>query len=272
MAISRLFCSSDLQAGSKVDLDKTASHHLTTVLRAREGEAVCLFNGDGYDYFGVIESVTKNKSTCVSVTEATPNLSESPIHTCLIQGISRNDRMDFTLQKATELGVNRIIAFRTDLVNQRIPFERLQKKTGHWDAVIQSAAGQSGRARLPDFQLADKLASAIAAAHNEAASAAADSIGKWILVPEGACSLAASITTKSTTKSATKPATKPATEPCISSAQLIVGPERGLSEAEQELAQASGFEAVSLGPRILRTETAPLVVLSIIQTLLGDMG
>ncbi len=265
MAISRLHCNHELKAGSKVQLDKTASHHLSNVLRAREGQAVCLFNGDGNDYFGVIESVTKNKSTCVSLTEARPNLTESPIHTCLIQGISRNDRMDFTLQKATELGVNKVIAFRTDLVNQRVPFERLQKKTAHWEAVIQSAAGQSGRARIPDFQLADKLASAISladksVADGDKAEIASTAIGKWILLPESSNSLAASIAANKTVPTG------------ITSALLIIGPERGLSDNEQELALQNGFEAVSLGPRIMRTETAPLAALSIIQALLGDMG
>lgn len=259
MAISRLYCQTDLQAGSKVQLDKTASHHLSTVLRAREGQAVCLFNGDGNDYLGVIESITKNKSTCVSLTDATPNQNESPIHTCLIQGISRNDRMDFTLQKATELGVNQVIAFRTDLVNQRVPFERLQKKTGHWEAVIQSAAGQSGRARLPDFQLADKLASAIATVKNDETDSSSDSIGKWILVPDGTNSLASSINANTAATAG------------ITSAILIIGPERGLSKEEQELALQEGFESVRLGPRILRTETAPLAALSVIQTLLGDL-
>ena len=256
MAISRLFCNTELRAGSKVELDKIASHHLTTVLRAREGQAVCLFNGDGYDYFGVLESVSKNKSTSVSLTEVKPNSTESPIHTCLIQGISRNDRMDFTLQKATELGVNSVIAFRPDLVNQRIRFERLQKKTAHWEAVIQSAAGQSGRSQLADFQLTENLAGAITAADTHGVNVAATNIGKWILVPGSTVSLASSITTKS----------------CITSARIIVGPERGLSDQEQELALQQGFEAVKLGPRIMRTETAPLAALSVVQTLLGDMG
>lgn len=253
MALPRIYCDLALQAGSVFTLDKTASHHLLTVLRARIGQSVCLFNGDGNNYVGVIESAEKNRSSNIRIIEVVSNHNESPFHTCLIQGISRNDRMDFTLQKATELGVSKIIAFRTDLVNQRVPFERQQKKIGHWQAVIQSAAEQSQRAELPALQLSQNLAAAIEIA-KQYANKQKGACGNWLLMPDAAQSLKSSI----------------AGNPELSAANLIIGPERGLSEDEVNTATTGGFEAVTLGPRVLRTETAALAALSVVQTLAGD--
>lgn len=255
MAISRIYCDAALHADAVITLDKTASHHLLTVLRARVGQPVCLFNGDGNDYFGVIEAADKNRSSNIHITEVTINANESPLYTCLIQGISRNDRMDFTLQKATELGVNRIIAFRTDLVNQRVSFERQQKKLGHWRAVIQSAAEQSGRARLPDLQLVQNLATAIDSA-KQYSNHSGRKCGNWALIPEAARTLHGGITAR----------------PDLSAVNLIVGPERGLSEAECTTAESGRFEAMALGPRVLRTETAALAALSVLQALGGDFS
>lgn len=255
MAISRIYCDTALHADGVFTLDKTASHHLLTVLRARVGQAVCLFNGDGNNYLGIIESADKNRSCNIHITEVAANANESPLHTCLIQGISRNDRMDFTLQKATELGVNRIIAFRTDLNNQRVSFERQQKKLGHWQAVIQSAAEQSGRAQLPQLQLVRNLATAIDSA-KEYSTHQGSQCGNWALIPDAGQTLHSAVTSSAE----------------LSSVNLIVGPERGLSESECKTAESARFEAVTLGPRVMRTETAALAALSVLQALEGDFS
>ncbi len=255
MAITRIYCDTALQPECDVTLDKTASHHLLTVLRARIGQSVCVFNGDGKNYLGTIESADKNRSCKIRITQALANSSESPLQTCLIQGISRNDRMDFTLQKATELGVNRIVAFRTDLVNQRVPFERQQKKAAHWQAVIQSAAEQSGRAQIPLLQLSENLATAIAMAKDSPGTIkVGEKAAGWLLLPDADQKFKTSIASK----------------PGLEAASIIIGPERGLSDSECETARAGGYEAVTLGPRIMRTETAGLAALSILQALSGD--
>lgn len=255
MSIPRLYCPLELESGRTVSLDKATSHHLTTVLRAKPAESVCLFNGDGHDYIAIIE--TTGKSASVRVDEKHQNRTESPLQTCLIQGLSRGDRMDFTVQKSVELGINRIVVFHADKSGKRQSPERQQKKQHHWEAIVRSAAQQSGRSFLPQIEYHPELSAAITHASCFAANRQESNVrARWMLVPESKQSLASFAGAQHDTTHAT----------------ILIGPESGLTEGEMQLANEHEFASASIGPRILRTETAVVTALSVLQTLAGDLA
>lgn len=212
------------------------------VLRCRDGERFWVFNGDGFDYAATLQMNGK-KSADVLIAERIDNDSESPLHTTLIQGLSKGERMDVVMQKAVELGVNRVIPVRSEFCAVKLDGARLQKKMQHWQSVMISACEQSGRAVLPSLQPLQTLDEALASVDAEA---------RLLLHPYKA-------------KSAHLLSTQ-----TPNSAAVLIGPEGGFSDAEVERATAHQFTPIILGKRILRTETAAIAALSLCQQLWGD--
>jgi 16S rRNA (uracil1498-N3)-methyltransferase len=242
MRIARFYCS-ELDPNSEVlTLPAQVHRHAIQVLRLKSGEELCLFDGSGIEYTAQLEQVNKRESTA-RIIQTRQVDKESPLKTTLIQGISRGEKMDYTLQKAVELGVNQIIPVMTERCNVSLSGERAEKKRLHWQGVIISACEQSGRSIIP--QLGPIL-----------------SFEELLQTPLPGTTLIldplAEIKIASLEKNET--------------VNLLIGPEGGLTEREIEVAKQSNFHAVQFGPRILRTETAAVAVLAVIQTLWGDMG
>jgi 16S rRNA (uracil1498-N3)-methyltransferase len=244
MRLSRVHVTSRLEAGSRVTLSGTAANHIARVLRLGAGDPLTLFDGSGGEHSARIEALGRDTVT-VTVLEAHALERESPLSLTLAQGISRGERMDWVVQKATELGVTRIVPLLTQRSVVRLDAGQAHKKTGHWHAVAVAACEQCGRNRLPVVQDPQELQSFLA----EALPAAAT---RLLLSPAGQLRLQ----------------DLPVTTPAIT---VLIGPEGGLAGEEQEAAIAAGFTPVRLGPRVLRTETAAVAALAVIQGRLGDL-
>ena len=241
--LARLYHQGDLQVQQRVQLSARNSHHLARVLRARVDTPVQLFNGDGFQYAAQLTSVSP-KACEARVLARTAVASESPLHITLLQGLSRNDRMDSCLQKATELGVKRIVPLICARSKYHLDEKRTQKKLQHWQQVIISACEQSGRCVIPELSAPQAPAQAL---HN------CDASQRFFFDPEAQHSLPQSLT-------------------CDSRIAIAIGPESGFDHTEIEQAIEHGFTAVRFGPRILRTETAGPAAIAVIQAMWGDMG
>ncbi|MAA75094.1 MAG: 16S rRNA (uracil(1498)-N(3))-methyltransferase [Salinisphaeraceae bacterium] len=242
--VPRVYLDETISAGQTLTLARERAHHLGTVLRRRAGDALLLFNGDGREYRARIEHLDR-KSLRLTVEQALLPARESALSITLIQGLAQGDRMDYAIAKAVELGVQRIQPAETRGVKNRLKGERLEKKLGHWRRVAISAAEQAGRLIVPPIEPPLALADCLAAVSPD------DGLG-LVLDPASPTGL-----------SGLSPATR---------VTLIIGPEAGLTDAEISLAREGGFKAVSLGPRVLRTETAGPAALAALQTLWGDLG
>jgi 16S rRNA (uracil1498-N3)-methyltransferase len=241
--MTRLYHSSALSCDQLVSLDKIPSHHLIRVLRARQGEMVTLFNGDGHEYLA--EILDENpKHSQLQVKQKTKVDNESSLHITLLQGISRGDRMDTCIQKSIELGVHSIIPLLCQRTGANLKGERAEKKSTHWQQIAISACEQSGRCIVPDIQPAINFSQGLQAI---------DSKHKLILAPGAANSISTIV--------------RPEKE-----VYILIGPEGGFTQEEIEQAIGHGFTAISLGPRILRTETAGPACIAIAQALWGDLG
>jgi len=244
MRTIRCFVDAALSPGATVALPEAAAAHLVRVLRLGIGAPVVLFNGDGHDHAAELVAVGKRGAEAL-VGRATPVDRESPLRITLAQGIARGEKMDWILQKATELGVAAIAPVLTDRTEVKLDGDRADKRLQHWRGVLASACEQCGRARLPVLAPPVPLAAWAAA---ESASL------KLMLDPEGDCALASLALPPETTVA------------------LAIGPEGGLSERDRSALRAAGFRGLRLGPRILRTETAGLAAIAALQALHGDMG
>ncbi|MCW8922073.1 MAG: 16S rRNA (uracil(1498)-N(3))-methyltransferase [Gammaproteobacteria bacterium] len=239
----RLYHSSSLEVGQTIDLERNPSHHLIRVLRAKKGSHVLLFNGDGHEYLA--ELLDENAKHCLlKIKQASLINNESPLKISLYQGISRSDRMDSCIQKSIELGVQSITPVVCQRTTINLKGARAEKKLRHWQQVTISACEQSGRCIIPEIKSAVNFVQAIASIKSGQ---------KLILNPEANNS----ITTLA----------KP--EKHIS---ILIGPEGGFSQEEIKQATDCGFTPISLGPRILRTETAGPACIAIAQSLWGDLG
>jgi 16S rRNA (uracil1498-N3)-methyltransferase len=243
MRIPRIYLPQPLSAGNNVELDTNALRHVVQVLRLKAGHPLILFNGEGGEYMAELGQVEKRRATA-HITEFHDINRESNLYTHLGLGISKGERMDFALQKAVELGVNEITPLFTEHCVVQLNDKRALKKREHWQAVIISACEQSGRNTLPGL--------------NDS-----QSIKHWIN------------TSSSTTKlildsaaSTTLATVKPGTAGVI----LAIGPEGGFSQTEIDLAQENDFIGITLGPRVLRTESAAIASLTAIQALWGDLA
>ncbi len=242
MRITRNYIDHALQVGSKLELPETIATHLLRVLRLSAGDELVLFNGDGKDYRARIVETGK-RGARVDLLAATEVNAESPLRITLAQAIARGEKMDWVLQKATELGVSCIAPVSTERTEVRLDAERSDRRMQHWQGVVASACEQCGRATLPHLEEPQALAQFLAARTDPPELLLA-------LDPQGDLHLD------------TLP---PATSLC-----LVIGPEGGLSDRDLAAIGAAGGRGLRLGPRILRTETAGLAAISALQARLGD--
>lgn len=243
MSQHRFYCPDKLAVGISILLPEAAATHAARVLRMQAGDTATLFNGDGFDYPCEFTAVQKSAVTAkVNASIALSN--ESPLDILLLQGISSGDRMDYTIQKAVELGVRAIQPIATERSVVKLNQERAEKRVAHWQQIVISACEQSGRAHVPEVYAPLSLSQWLAQ-HPQQATC------RILLNPLGATQLA----------KLPKPA---------SQIQLLIGAEGGLSVHEIETAVAHGFQSVLLGPRVLRTETAALAAVASMHTLWGD--
>ena len=243
MRIPRIFTDSPLAVGSQCQLDDNAANHVGRVLRMQAGQALLLFNGDGHDYHATITEAGK-KHVLVAVTEAAGNETESPLRVVLAQTLSKGDRMDYAVQKAVEMGVSEIVPLTTERCDVKLKGDREDKRLRHWQQVAISAAEQCGRARVPEIQ-------------------PVMTVQQWLEHAQ-ACDLR--LVLHHRTEQSLNTLEKP------SSIALMIGPEGGLTAEEIALAESRGFLPVALGPRVLRTETAPVAAIALCQWLWGDIG
>lgn len=241
MRIPRVHADMPLQADSELTLPAGPSRHLGQVLRLRAGDALVVFNGNGHDYPATLQGGPKD-ALRVSLGQPGPDEPLLALTLHLGLGISKGERMDFAIQKAVELGVAAITPLFSARCVVRLDGERLARRQAHWQGVLVAACEQSGRRRLPLLHPAVSLDDWLAAA---APGVLLDHRAEHGLAglsrPAGALS-------------------------------LLVGPEGGLAPAERDRAAAAGLCGVRLGPRVLRTETAPLAAIAALQVLWGDMG
>jgi len=236
----RIYCSQPLHRGEQVLLDEGAARHLTQVLRLKSGAEIVLFDGSGHDYAASLLSAGRRE--CVAkVGECLGEEALPPLHLHLAIGISRGERMDFSIQKAVELGVSEITPLFSARSMVQLKGERLYNRLEHWRGVIRHACEQSGRSRLPQLHAAVELP-------------------RWLDDFQGDGLM---LDHRADTPLVDLP-------PPQGALTLLVGPEGGLSPEERELAQQHRLRGVRMGPRVLRTETAPLAALAVIQALWGD--
>jgi 16S rRNA (uracil1498-N3)-methyltransferase len=246
MANQRFYTNEPLKIGATIQLSESAAAHATRALRLDVGDKAIVFNGDGLDYGCELISIRKNV-VYATILDATPIHNESPLNITLLQAISSGDRMDFTIQKAVELGVKHIQPVSSQRSVVKLSAERAEKRTEHWQNIAASACEQSGRAFVPKVSPPLNFSQLFL---NLGKTHSADQL-KITLAPNGNRQL----------KEIKKP---------VGEIFLLIGAEGGLTADEIALANAHGFESVLLGPRILRTETAALTALSALQTLWGD--
>ena len=242
MSLPRFYCPNILAPGAVVSLPPNAAAHASRVLRLKAGDEAVLFNGDGHDYACELIGFQKNNVTA-KIRSIQPNNNESLLQITLAQAISSGDRMDFTLQKAVELGVTAIqpIASKRSVV--KLNGERAEKRREHWQNVVISACEQSGRSWVPQVALPLSLPA-------------------WLA--QGAV-FSCKLTMSPIADATLHDLPPPAGEIC-----LLIGSEGGLTEDEITMASNQGFKSIKLGRRILRTETAPLAAIAAMQTLWGD--
>jgi len=243
MRLARVHVEADLQAGGQVRVEGSAGNHIARVLRLRAGDALTLFNGRGGEYGGSVAQIRRD-TVLVSVLERREAERESPFQLTLAQGISRGERMDWVVQKATELGVSRVVPLFTERSVVQLDERQASRKLQHWRSIAIAACEQSGRNRLPEISqpvgLYDLLAPPTPG-------------GVALLLSPTASRRMADLSTAG------------------SGATVLIGPEGGLAEVEQEAAIKAGYMPVRLGPRVLRTETAAVCALTVLQQRFGDL-
>mgnify|MGYP002630229358 FL=1 len=242
MRTPRLFSDQPLLVGTEVVLEGSAAQYLGKVLRARVGDSVILFDGQGQQGTATIKAIAKHSVSAQLDTITTPQ-TESSLQTHLGLCLSKGDRFDWAIQKATELGVGSISPLYSTRVDFTVPPERLAKRLSHWQHIVTSACEQSGRVRIPTVN-------------------APTSLTHWVSETLADVKLVLHCDVHSTSPLAAKP----------QSVALLIGPEGGLTDEEVATAERHHFQPWQLGPRILRTETAPVVALSVIGAQWGDMA
>lgn len=241
MRRSRIHTPQTLLGVREVELAGAAGHYLARVLRLAKGDPLILFNGDGNDYSGEVADIGSGR-VLVKIMQSWAVHNESPLKITLVQAICRGERMDNALQKATELGVSGIQPLMCRRVGVRLEQGRLVKRMKHWQGVVISACEQSGRAVIPKvetpFSIDDWLSSAAEPT-------------RLVLDPKAVNSLSDLSITDNTVS-------------------ILVGPEGGFTEEETQKLAANGVVGASLGPRVLRTETAGPAAIAVLQSRSGD--
>ena len=240
MRLSRVYQPQKLIDGATVSLDRESAHYLGRVLRLKPGDAVNLFNNDDGEFSAEIIEIGKNQ-TLVRITGPVENLANPRLTIHLGLGLSRGERMDYAVQKSTELGVSAITPLVTDYCEVKLNPERLKNRQAHWQKVAISACEQCGRSQVPTIHFPQSLAD-------------------WLPEHPGGLLLDANADSRL------------ADRPAQDNITLLIGPEGGFSEADLALAKQHDYRAVRLGPRILRTETAPVAALTLLQFLYGDLA
>ncbi|KGQ18704.1 Ribosomal RNA small subunit methyltransferase E [Lysobacter dokdonensis DS-58] len=243
MRTTRVYVDLPLKPGARVALPEDAAIHLVRVLRLQEGDACVLFNGDGGEHTATLTAANK-RGVEAQVGERRAVDNESSLRIALVQGIARGEKMDWILQKATELGVATVLPVQSDRSEVKLEPERAVKRVAHWRSVVVSACEQSGRAVVPEVAAAQPLANAVQSLETP---------HRFLLDPEATDTIA------------TTPAIEGA---CV----LAVGPEGGWSERDRATLHAAGFKGLRLGPRILRTETAGIAAIAALQARFGDLA
>ena len=238
----RVYTDQPMTSGETITLDAVSSRHLATVLRLKPGEQVTLFNGLGGEFLATLAQCN-SKQVTADISSFKNVDRESPLKIHLGIGLSRGDRMDWVIQKATEAGVTEITPLYTERTEVKLKGDRSEKKVRHWKQVSISACEQCYRTQLPIIHAPTLL-------------------NEWLSTTEAEKKLVLHHRSQQTIREL---ATQQA-----ASAALLIGPEGGLSSREIVLAENALFSALTLGPRVLRTETAPVVAISILQSLWGD--
>jgi len=251
MSFPRFYCSAEpssvLLAGGQVDLPENAARHAARVLRLKSGDDLVLFDGTGGEYAARIATVDRDRVR-VDVLEWRDAECEAPIRLTLVQALQSGEKMDMTVQKAVELGVERVVPVSSRRSVVRLEGERALKRLDHWRAVAASACEQCGRNRVPEVT-------------------ALEGLDRWLGRPVAGAVLRLMLAPGSAQ-------TLGNLAPPVRGGQieLLIGAEGGLAPDEMEMAERAGYIGVRLGPRILRTETAGLAALAAIQCLWGDFG
>ena len=243
MRLTRSHVELPLRAGEEIALPEDVAAHLLRVLRLQVGDACVLFNGDGHDYDARISALGKRdaRAQIVGVRHLD---NESPLRITLLQGIARGEKMDWILQKATELGVARILPVMSERSEVKLDAQRADKRLAHWRGIVVSACEQSGRAVIPEVLAPQSLAQGAALRE-----------GHGFLLDPFATSSLASLQGGG-----------------LRACTLAIGPEGGWSPRDREQLIAAGYEGLRLGPRVLRTETAGIAAIAALQALCGDLG
>lgn len=239
--MARLYVPDPIPDHGVLVVSASASHHVAHVLRLKAGDAVIVFDGRGNEYSGTIERLDRSRVT-LRLGESREVSRESPVAVTLAQGISSGERMDYTVQKAVELGVHAIQPLATERSVVRLDSARAAKRVAHWQAIVEAACEQCGRNVIPRV-------------------APVMSLQAWL----AACGEGVRLTLAPHATTRLHDLPKP-----LGSVFLLVGPEGGLAPREKDDAERASFLAVRVGPRVLRTETAALAALAAIQTLWGD--
>ncbi len=243
--IPRIYSAKPIVAHSAVELPEPSRRHVVQVLRLRKGNTLTLFDGLGGEFPAEITDISK-RTMQVQIGEKSDVVRESPLYIHLLQGLSKGERMDYTVQKATEAGVAEITPIITERTVVRINAERFAKKLHHWQQIAISACEQSGRTRIPKIHppLAfNKLMENLAQTPLQGTGFLMDTTGAHSF------------------KSYDAP-----TNPI----HFLVGPEGGITPGELEAARNAGFLPVQMGPRIFRTETMCVAAITAMQLLWGD--
>ncbi|MBN2646386.1 MAG: 16S rRNA (uracil(1498)-N(3))-methyltransferase [Thiotrichales bacterium] len=243
MRIPRLYLPADYAIGAELPLEREQAHYVLTVLRLKNQHRLQLFDGQGQQAEAILHSHGRREAS-IQITHVSWAQNESPLNTILLQGISRGDRMDYSIQKAVELGVSAIQPLFTERCEVKLEGDKLEKRRSQWQSIAISACEQSSRAKVPTL-LPLLTFNDFFSQETPLAGVVCDPYAQLGLQQLAAPNLS---------------------QPW----HLLVGPEGGLSEAEVTLAVSRGLNAVQLGPRILRTETAGPAMLAIAQALWGD--
>ncbi|MBN1006670.1 16S rRNA (uracil(1498)-N(3))-methyltransferase [Amphritea pacifica] len=242
MRIPRFYEPQPITEDSEINLSDSVVQHVSRALRMRPGDPLILFNGDGLEYSAELTEVAKRNASA-RITGTTQPARISPLSVTIGQAVSRGERMDYAVQKATELGMNQMVPLFTERCEVRLNSERQDKRRQHWQQVAISACEQSLRCDLPEID-------------------EPQSLSDWLDRVDADLKLVLHHHTEQPLEDFDKP----------KSVALLIGPEGGLSETEVELALSKGFKPVAFGPRVFRTETAPVAALSVLQYLWGDLG
>jgi len=238
--VPRFFAPVQLSPGAEIELPERVAHHCA-VLRLRRGDAVTLFTGEGGEFSAELTRISRGDTRACVISRQTPER-ESPLAIALAQCVSSGDRMDATLQKSTELGVSRIVPIVSERSVVRLSSNRADRRVDHWRNVVIAACEQCGRNHVPEVAAITDFAAFL----NQTGG---DGL-RVLLVPDSDRDLKQLEPPREVT--------------------LLVGPEGGLAPDERQRAERSGFVPIRFGPRVLRTETAPLAAIAAMQALWGD--